>query len=95
MKWSALKPGEKMGKLNEIIKAAGRMRMIRKRKAKPRQAWFDKNCEDKKKEVWKELKTYLKSKKEEDRLKLVSKRKKLNELYRKRRCKSRKKSRKK
>ncbi|KAK1137287.1 hypothetical protein K0M31_001800 [Melipona bicolor] len=52
MEWGALKPGKKMGKLNKIIKeAAGRTGMIRKRKAKPKQAWFDKDCKDKRKEV--------------------------------------------
>ena len=82
VEWNGLNPGEKMGKLNEIIKEAARKAgMIRTRKTKPRQAWFDKECKDKRKEVWKDLKAYLKSKKEEDRLKVVGKRKELKKLY--------------
>ncbi|KAK9310551.1 hypothetical protein QLX08_000128 [Tetragonisca angustula] len=82
VEWNGLNPGEKMRKLNEIIKEAARKAgMIRTRKTKPRQAWFDKECKDKRKEVWKDLKAYLKSKKEEDRLKVVGKRKELKKLY--------------
>lgn len=57
---------KKIGKLNEIIKEARKAGMIRNRKTKPRQAWFDTDCKDKRKEVWKDLKTYLRSKKEGD-----------------------------